>query len=220
MTTQDQHQEKIEDRSLSALYQASRREQPAADLDGEILAQAHRYARSRRRRWLIPLSTAAVILLGTSLTLTLVQPPTEIMAPDEMDDAFSEELAPQSPGPASPPAAAPVIKRQAIMPEARQPAVELQSALPSRAATDADVSVPKEKRSAEMKQQRFSTAPAMPEREVGESIRTPQAWIDAMLTMLRKGDLKALRAELVLFRKRYPELPLPSELADFESQSD
>ncbi|MCU7808319.1 MAG: hypothetical protein KZQ73_10690 [Candidatus Thiodiazotropha sp. (ex Semelilucina semeliformis)] len=212
MTQQDQQRNPTDDRQLSELYRASRNEQPAAELDAAILAQAHAQARSRRRRWMLPLSTAAVILLGTSLTLTLVQPPVSTQLPDEKTDVMSEALEEMTPKASSPPAAAPAMKRQAVAPAGEPPVLELQSAMPSRAEMDADVLAPMERRASEMKREKSSFGQAMAEKEAIEVLRTPEAWINDMHSLLRDGEVDALEQELAAFREHYPDTPLPPEL--------
>jgi hypothetical protein len=61
-----------DDRSLSALYRRTRSEQPSAALDEAIRQQSRRRVGRIRRLWLVPLSTAAVLVLGISLTLKVV----------------------------------------------------------------------------------------------------------------------------------------------------
>ncbi|MCU7797918.1 MAG: hypothetical protein KZQ75_12375 [Candidatus Thiodiazotropha sp. (ex Myrtea spinifera)] len=212
MTQQDQQRNSTDDLQLSELYRASRNEQPADELDKAVLAQAHAQAKSRRRSWMLPLSTAAVILLGTSLTLTLVQPPVTTQLPDEKTDVMSDTLEEMSPKASSPPAAAPAMKRQAVAPAGEPPVLELQSAMPSRAEMDTDVLVPIERRASEKKREKSSFGQAMAEKEAIEVLRTPEAWINDMHSLLRDGDVDALEQELEAFREHYPDTPLPPEL--------
>ncbi|MCU7851939.1 MAG: hypothetical protein KZQ80_06980 [Candidatus Thiodiazotropha sp. (ex Monitilora ramsayi)] len=216
MTQQDQQRNPTDDRQLSELYRASRNEQPTAELDAAILAQAHAQARSRRRRWMLPLSTAAVILLGTSLTLTLVQPPVSTQLPDEKTDVMSDALEEMTPKASSPPAAAPAMKRQAVAPAGESPVLELQSAMPSRAEMDTDVLAPIERRASEKKREKSSFAQAMAEKEAIEVLRTPEVWISDMRLLLRDGEVEKLQHELTAFREHYPDTPLPLELEVIE----
>lgn len=65
------------DPAISELYRRSRRPEPAAATDNAILDRARREVRRRRNRWLLPLSTAALVVMGLTLTLRMVdqQPP-------------------------------------------------------------------------------------------------------------------------------------------------
>jgi hypothetical protein len=214
VTSQDQQQDRIEDQALSELYQATRREMPSSQLDREILDQAERVARSRRRRWLLPLSTAAVILLGTSLTLTLVEPPVTTSLPELEEDAVmdeSEEIRQMTP-------AAPLRKRQVISPEASEPKVELQSVAPSSADRDGGMAAPKEKAVLERQMDAFRSATAISEGEAQAPIQSAASWIETMKALLREGDREALVKALAAFRQAYPDYPLPAELAEIETQ--
>ncbi len=216
MTSQDQQREKVEDRALSALYQATRHEMPSSELDREILQAAERVARSRRRRWLLPLSTAAVILLGTSLTLTLVQPPVTTPVPEFDVDALSdkpEEIRKMAP-------AAPMRKRQAVIPQAGKPKRELQNVAPASAGREAEMAAPApaEKALFEKQMDAYRSAPVVSEGEVSESTPSAADWIESMNGMLIEGDREALIKALAEFREVYPDYPLPANLAEIESQ--
>ncbi len=58
-----------EDPELSERYRALGREEPPRELDAKILAAAR--ARSGLRRWVLPLSVAAVIVLSVTVTLEM-----------------------------------------------------------------------------------------------------------------------------------------------------
>jgi hypothetical protein len=60
-----------EDEKLAERYRALGREEPPAELDASILAASRRAAgaRPRLRRWALPLSLAAVIVLSVTVTL-------------------------------------------------------------------------------------------------------------------------------------------------------
>ena len=61
-----------DDPELSAMYQLTRVAQPPAELDADILRQARRHSSHRKQRLLLPLATAALVLLGLSLTLQVL----------------------------------------------------------------------------------------------------------------------------------------------------
>lgn len=214
MTSQDRQREMIGDRALSELYRATRRESPSSHLDRKILEEAEGVARSRRRRWLLPLSTAAVILLGTSLSLTLVQPPVKTSVPELEEDAVSdksEEIRQMAP-------AAPMRKRQAVMPEASRPKLELQRSAPSSAVTEAEMGVPEEKALFEKQMDAYRSAPAVSARDISQATQSAAVWIESMSVMLREGDREALIKALAEFRQAYPDYQLPANLAEIESR--
>ena len=51
----------------------------------------------------------------------------------------------------------------------------------------------------------------------GLAVKSPQAWIDEMLGLLRKGQTEAARQSLQAFRRAYPDYPLPSPLEAIEA---
>ncbi|MEJ2590633.1 MAG: hypothetical protein P8178_04375 [Candidatus Thiodiazotropha sp.] len=214
MSDRDRQREGIGDPALSDLYRRARREQPPAALDAAILAQARRRLAQRRRRWLMPVSTVAVILLGFSLTLTLVERPEWSSAPPR--PAPAEHEAPSQsvaapPAPAAPPSgagmreesmrrkSAPATQAAAPEPAAESDAVELQDAgKPSPTL---------------LKRERQAPAAAVS----GMAVESPQVWIDEMLELLRKGQTEAARQSLQAFRRVYPEHPLPPALKAIEA---
>jgi len=194
VTPQDPQSPTPDDRGLSRLYRTTRREQPSAELDRAVLAEARvALARRRRRRWLVPLSTAAVLVLGVSLTLYELEAP----RPTAL-----EPLAPPAPvGEAAPAAgamsdraserAAPKLQRSAVSPR-RQEAEEATSKRAQPAERDA-----------------LGTPAPATKAETGPA---PDVWVARMLEQLERGDRETLRSELESFRERYPDYPLPAPL--------
>ncbi len=89
MTDQQKKPEDGEDPAISSLYRATRIEEPSAELDAKILAEAKVVTQHRHRRWLLPVSSAAVILLGVTLTLQLQDQVPRL--PQTLED-FSAEM--------------------------------------------------------------------------------------------------------------------------------
>lgn len=113
------------DPGLDRLYRAAGDESPPAHLDAAILAAAHREAGSRPRarstelrRWHVPISIAAVVVLSVSLVTLISEEGGEVLM-----------HAPPPPVPAEPPAAQPV-----------QPAPVLSETEPVRAPAAASTS--------------------------------------------------------------------------------
>lgn len=88
MTDRQEPTEPMEDPDISRVYQGTRREQPSAQLDAKILDQAQAAARQRRRRWLLPLSSAALVLLGLTFTLKLLEQAPQL---EQIDAGFDAE---------------------------------------------------------------------------------------------------------------------------------
>ena len=91
------------DDKLSGRYRELAREEPSAALDATILARARRRAPGHRRSWFVPVSIAAVLMLGVGVTLRMQmeEPGIETAAPKREFAA----RAPESP----PPPAAPTV---------------------------------------------------------------------------------------------------------------
>ncbi len=79
-----------DDPELGALYRRTRIEQPPAELDAAILGQARHQATRRKQRLLLPLASAALVLLGLSLTLQVL----------DLDEPL-EKILEESAGPAA-----------------------------------------------------------------------------------------------------------------------
>jgi hypothetical protein len=125
---------------LARAYREAAREQPPARLDAAILAAAQREVGSRPRpagaalrRWRLPLSLAAVIVLSVSLvTLVMEEEDALLQAPREAPAAKAPAAAP--PAPAALPPAAPAVAPR-VAPPASVPAAAVRSE--PRAAADA-----------------------------------------------------------------------------------
>lgn len=59
------------DPAISAIYRKTANIEPPAAMDEVILSSAKRVARQRKQRWILPLSTAAVVMLSVTLMLNM-----------------------------------------------------------------------------------------------------------------------------------------------------
>jgi len=85
------------DPAISDLYRKTGDIAPPASLDEAVLASARRATRQRRQRWILPLSTAAVLMLGITVLLKLNsewQPrdSAPVSAPHEEKSEITESL--------------------------------------------------------------------------------------------------------------------------------
>lgn len=135
---------------LAHAYRDAGSELPPAALDARILAEAHRAAVRARphnpfgARWVVPLSTAAVVVVAVGVMLTLerrgaLEQESRARAPVEAPAASEPAKAKKS---SSPPAAVPVAKpsaREQPKPAAPRPAVATSPAepMPSKPAASA-----------------------------------------------------------------------------------
>lgn len=96
-----------QDPGLSRLYQSTSRDEPPDWIDRRLLAEAsHVAASSRHRRWVLPTATAALVLLGLSLSYQVFRetaPPAAIRT--ESDGDLSRPSAPAMSAPAPAPLA-------------------------------------------------------------------------------------------------------------------
>ncbi len=191
-----------DDPAIGALYRHARRGEPSADLDARILTAARRAARRRRNRWMVPLSTAATLLIGITLLLKAVdQGP---YAPERaigLDEPLSL--------PHSDAAGVPAPER------------EVQEAAPmlkSRPAPPVDrFDAPRALRGpAPLPEAMQDTAPPFEERAPGEP---PAAWLADIERLFEAGETDRARAELKRFREHYPDHPLPEPLQVLEAQT-
>ena len=202
MTSHDPRNPIPEASSLSALYRATRREEPASELDRAVLDEARRALSRRRRRWMIPVSTAAVILLGVSLTLTQFEPPQPIFSTPEPRDR-----------------AAPAGTRKALIPSTveeenakRKSTLQRQRSAPQMFDADVDSRL-REEAFPESSETAMPTAPPV-------EADAPEAWLDVMQQMMERGETASLLRELQAFRRVYPDYPLPATLQPYDNRSE
>ena len=90
-----------------------------------------------------------------------------------------------------------------------------QAAAPESAAESDAVELQEARKPSPMLLKRERQAPAAA--VSGMAVKSPQAWIDEMLGLLRKGQTEAARQSLQAFRRVYPEHPLPQPLEAIEA---
>lgn len=195
------------DEKVSAGYRALGGEEPPRALDEAILAASRRSP----RRWRVPLSVAAVLVLAAGVTLRMLP---------QRPDAESVALAPQvmeTLRPAAPPAAA---AREQAKPAAGAKASSEVAAADAVAESRARSNIAAEPGS------RAAEAPAptaaggiaqAPMRsEVAAKLAkielTPQAWLARIAELRKEGRQREADESLAEFRKRYPDYRIPEPL--------
>lgn len=174
------------DSPLSRAYRETGREEPPAHLDAAILAQAKAAAAPRRRgkpRWFMPLSLAATVVLSVGVVLLLSREgvtPVPMETPSPMPDAPA--LKPTAPTAPAVVEKAPVVTPKATVVPKEAPAV-----------------TPKE---APRFEPRVFTPKEMP------AIKTPEQWLAEIETLRKAGRHAEADAQMVEFRKRYPDYSL------------
>jgi hypothetical protein len=214
MTSTNDRQDQI-----GSLYRATRQETSPPHLDRAILAAARRAVRRRRFRWVVPASSAALVLLGLSLSYRFLEDLARLEAPEALAPArLDEALAPrQTDGRArqrpleSAAKAAPAAASDALQPPARSPATRATQGLPSAPETrrppvlakpEAQLrySVPQPSRSRQMEAEEASPG------------RSADEWLLQIRAYKEAGDLGAARNLLREFLQQFPEAETPQDL--------
>ena len=183
------------DPQLSALYRRTRRPEPPPELDLAIRQAAHTQARHRRRRWLVPLSSAAAILLGATLTLQVI----DLEKPLEQDIAPASLPVMEAADTDAPAAPAESLRMQKSVPTAR-----FQSAAPSSAPMPAPTKEQEEHLDAVEMKKELTALPLKPE--------APETWLSRIRSLAAEGNREEAKKQLTEFRRRYPQFPLPAEM--------
>jgi len=210
-----------QDPDITRLYRASRSEEPSSALDERILGQARLAARHNRRRWLVPLSSAAVVLLGLTLTLQLME-----HEPGLSDiDGYLTEEAPKSEAVEAP------------APEMKQLEKKQKSARPVLQAPAQGMERKDSLRSREMAPAEYDAAPAasgtlipesimektLPSRMMAEPVASPavdravpveapEEWLARIMSLNDEGETQNAIEEMARFRQHYPDHPVPDTL--------
>jgi hypothetical protein len=215
------------DPHISALYRKTGNIEPPASLDETVLANARRAVRQRRNRWMLPLSTAAVLMLGLTVLLKLNsewQPtpkledsaPTSAANEDKLAEAPIRMMAKKAaPAPAetralksAPPSIATAPRDEQPRKTAREKteiAKMLGSASDTAPISDSAIQQAEKSKDTESP---VITGMAQAEQKVLE----PKEWIKKIRKLLEAKKQDEAEKELKAFRKRYPDYKLPDDL--------
>lgn len=209
------------DPRLERLYREAAREAPPAHLDAAILAAARREVgarprafASRLRRWHVPVSIAAVVMVSVSLVILvredggdqMVQaPPSTVTTPAEQPAGPATQLAPATAAreAARSQAAAPAPPRRESREDASVPAAASEP-LVARSAPDAPP--------AKARARAMQTKPTEQDRQPvwhGFEKEPPQKWLDRIEELKRQGQAADAEDMLSEFKRRFPVHPLP-----------
>lgn len=200
----------LRDAQVSARYRELAREEPPARLDAAILGAARaRTARPGLRRWAVPVSLAAVLVLSVLVTTRIHEEAPDLEsatpsapAPAEAKPAARTDAAPRSmqkrevvpfvAPPAAAPAPAPAAEAEAVRPAARSAA----GAAPAAAVAG-------------------SVAEAMATRDRSgraESEESPEKWLERIARLRSEGRDAEADESLDRFRRRHPDYKIPEEM--------
>lgn len=176
-----------EDDRIVERYRALGRAEPPAELDARILAAARRAASSRpgRRRWVLPVSIAAVVVLSVSVALQV-----ERERPATADRLGAPAVAGKAAAPAAP-AAAP------------QPALKSAPAAAANA-----MRAPAAQSRSEEQAPAQAAAPAARMLQKSDQA-SPQEWLARIAKLRREGRDDEADRQLKEFRRRFPDYRIP-----------
>ncbi len=214
------------DPHISALYRKAGNIEPPASLDEAVLASARRAVRQRRNRWMLPLSTAAVLMLGLTVLLKLNsewQPgrefkddtPASVTLEEKTESAAGTLAKRAAPAPAktlglnaAPPSSATAPReeqpRQAA--RAKTEIAESQGFAADNAAMS-DLIVPQTDK---LKGSESPVISGMAQAE--QKVLEPKAWIKKIRKLIEAKNIDEAKKELEAFKKRYPDHKLPDDL--------
>ncbi|MCC7549355.1 MAG: hypothetical protein IT532_16500 [Burkholderiales bacterium] len=196
--------------ALQRRWHGASTEEPPAQLDARVQAEARRAVGARPRlsaapspgRWRLPLAAAATVLIGTTLGLMLLERDAHVpeAARERPAPAATAEpgafQAPAAPG-AFPAPAAPAAPRAASDAADRRPAPAPGEELPRT------------------RVQPFSgqalSPPAAKARADSEQIDI-EAWLERIRALRRAGRMQEAEQSLRAFRLQHPEQALPEDL--------
>jgi hypothetical protein len=211
--TEEKHNpESGQDPEITKLYRAGRTEEPSTAVDKHILGQARRTARHNRRRWLVPLSSAAVVLLGLTLTLQLVEHEPEHF--DINDYLPNEAPAPEKEQLEKKQKAAPVLQAPAPLME-KEESLRFREMAPSEynARPAASGSSTPEPMMEEASPARMKSGPVLsPATDGAAAVEPPEKWLARIMSLNEQGETQTATEELARFRRHYPEYPVPDTL--------
>lgn len=227
------------DPKLAQRYRELGAEEPPRALDEAILAAARRQARPWTRRWAVPLSLAAVVVLSVTVTLRMQHEQPGIEAPTVAKEAAPAAALPAKPAAPEPEAAevrkaAPSAKVPARarsgQPAARDEPRPFARAVPEREeraadAARADMAGSGESRASGAMAPEAAPAPAPPkalarskQSELGVLAKpaqeSPEQELERIAALRRDGKHDEADKALAEFRKRLPDYRIPPAMLE------
>lgn len=198
-TSHDEH-----DPEISALYRKTGNVEPPTKLDVAVLATARRAIRQRRQRWILPLSTAAVLMLGITVLLKINS---EWLPTDSVPMAINHEETETSAGMLEKKTAPISPEPQALRAMPPQQAARAKKEITESLDFSAD-SAPMSDSTMQEAEKPVIAGSAQTEQKVLE----PKPWIEKIYKLIEEKKADDAKKELDAFRKRYPDYKLPADL--------
>lgn len=213
------HHEGTHDPAVSALYRRVGEVLPPRHLDQRVLAEAQHAVRHRRRGWVVPVSTAAVLVVGVSLVLRIaVQPafgPHPASVPsgglsDSAPEAQEREARPAAPLKSVPPDDTTNPAKQTAKPAVppQEPARRLQEAPARPPVTRKKASPAPPEAGMDMFREERASAPGT----VQPPPLDPEPWLTRIRELLEAGRHSEARTQMAAFRRHYPGYAVPEDL--------
>lgn len=216
---------------LSQRYASLRRDEPPEEIDAAVLEAAREALAPGRidtvrpaRRWFVPVTAAAMVVLSFSLVMSIVLE-TNRRTVGEDAIAASGQAAPEKSQRRTEQLAVAEVDSSDVTTAAEPPARQM------RAATAAAPKEALEEKHDERRAESEAFAappPSAPERAPDSSFAdavapakfidrsTPESWLEAIETLVETGELDEARSELEDFRMRWPKHELPKRLRSLE----
>lgn len=196
------------DKDLSERYRAGAREEPPEQIDAAILAAAKRAVASQPRlsgqprslrRWYVPVSLAAVIMLSVVVTLRIEREQPELALPDAAPVAREKEQKPVQKA-SEPRAAAPA------------PQASAEAASGRIAENTADRSIA----SGARREARAMSAPAgaAPQVALAKRELAPEEWLERIADLRTQGRDADADEQFAEFKRHYPEFKIPEPMME------
>ncbi len=213
----DERDKPVDD-ALGALYRGLPQEAPPPAIDAAILEAAKRGVAVRpARRWAVPVSLAAVLVLSVTVTLRVA------------DERPGIETAPVPPPVAEAPVASVLPQKRDAKPSGPEPALAAQPAarpapvivpVPAPAPESAPAPAPAPFASAERSAAPaagFATAERAKRSMEAQNLalpaaQLPEAWLESIARLRAQARHNEADESFAEFRKRYPEYAIPPEM--------
>jgi outer membrane biosynthesis protein TonB len=202
-----------DDPKVSRKYRELGAEEPPRALDDAILAAASRQARPWTRRWAIPLSLAAVVMLSVTVTLRLQHEQPGIESP--MPQVKAKEPVPATPAPVAEAQPRPKVEVQQKKSVARKEPEPFANAMQDKVAADKPSTVAAAAAPAPAAAQMSALrrdARAAEFNTAGALAATPERELERIAELRKQGLHDEADKALAEFRKRYPDYTIPEAM--------